>query len=324
VVPEVIVVGQLARDLVLCVDDVPGPGGVAPVRLRREILGGKGANQAVAMAQLGLRPALVAVAGDDEIADRLLTQAHRDGIDVRYVTRRPDTQTGLIVDLLPHDHRWRYLEHLPEPVLLTKADVTRAGPAIAAARAVLVQLQQPSQAALTALHYARNAMRVLDGAPPDDNSRDALLANADVIRADTAEARKLTGRTLDTPEQALQAGRELLKRGPRLVALAVGQIGNAFIWSSDQLFLPLIDTPVIDTTGAGDAFIAALTTALLRGQGPHKAARLAVAAAAATVTHPGGRPNLTTQALTAAASRLPTAAPQHQPHHQPHHQTHHR
>jgi ribokinase len=188
--------------------------------------------------------------------------------------------------------------------------VSRAGPAIAAARAVLVQLQQPGEAALAAIRYARGGMRVLDGAPPDEGSREALLARADVVRADTAEARKLTGSALDSPDQALRAGRELLKQGPRLVALAVGEIGNVFVWQDDHVFLPLTDTPVVDTTGAGDAFVAALTTGLLRGEGPHRAARLAVAAAGATVGHPGGRPNLTAETLAAAASQLRTAEPQ--------------
>jgi hypothetical protein len=68
---DVVVAGQLARDLVLVVDDVPEAGQSGPVRERREMLGGKGANQAVAVAQLGLRPALIAVAGDDEAGSRL-------------------------------------------------------------------------------------------------------------------------------------------------------------------------------------------------------------------------------------------------------------
>ena len=58
---EIVVVGQIARDLVLVVDEVPGPGGTAPVRERREMLGGKGANIAVGLAQLGVTPWLSAL-----------------------------------------------------------------------------------------------------------------------------------------------------------------------------------------------------------------------------------------------------------------------
>jgi ribokinase len=55
------------------------------------------------------------------------------------------------------------------------------------------------------------------------------------------------------------------------------------------VFLPLTDTQVVDTTGADDAFVAALITALAQGGGPQRAGRLAVAAAGATVGHPGHR-----------------------------------
>src|SRR5215469_6843420 len=97
---DVAVFGQLARDLVLVVDRVPEAGESARVLARRETLGGKGANQAVALAQLGMRPALVAAAGDDRAGTAMLRQAGRDGIDVSATARRPGTRTGLIVDVV--------------------------------------------------------------------------------------------------------------------------------------------------------------------------------------------------------------------------------
>lgn len=69
------------------------------------MLGGKGANQAVALAQLGMRPALVAVAGDDGTGTRLIAQAERDGIDVSAVTRRRDCATALRVDIVDRGGR---------------------------------------------------------------------------------------------------------------------------------------------------------------------------------------------------------------------------
>ncbi|GIF02805.1 PfkB family carbohydrate kinase [Actinoplanes siamensis] len=73
--PVATVVGQLARDLVLCVDAVPEAGTAADASARFEQLGGKGANQAVGLAQLGVRARLVAVAGDDDAGDVLEAQA---------------------------------------------------------------------------------------------------------------------------------------------------------------------------------------------------------------------------------------------------------
>ncbi|WP_213451698.1 PfkB family carbohydrate kinase [Rhizomonospora bruguierae] len=296
----VVVAGQLARDVVLLVDELPPTGTSADARLRLEMLGGKGANQAVSLAQLGVPVALVAVAGDDRVGEELLAQARRDGIDVRYVVRRPGAQTGLIVEALEADGGWRYLQHLPVQVLLTEADVAAAGPALDAAEAVLVQLQQPPAAVLAAARRGRDAgaMVVLDGAPGDGADRATLLGTADVVRADAKEAEALTGAPGNDPDRVLEAAWGLLSAGPRLLALALGGAGNLFVWDDrawgrGHALLPLAKEKIIDTTGAGDAFTAALTAALLRGDHPRDAARLAVGAAAACVGQPGGRPALT-------------------------------
>jgi ribokinase len=307
---DVVVAGQLARDLVLVVNDVPEAGQSGPVRERREMLGGKGANQAVAVAQLGLRPALIAVAGDDEAGSRLLEQARRDGIDVSAVTIREGIATGLITDIVDAAGHWRYLEDLPPSVLLSESDVRAAARLFDGARWASVQLQQPAAAVLTAAVLARQAgCRVLlDGAPPDGADKEALLGAADVVRADAREAELLTGNAIRGPDDAARAAAAILGQGPALVALAVGDADNYFAWrdpawGTGELLLPLARTPVVDTTGAGDAFTAALIAGLAQLQDPEEAARLAVAAAGLTVGHPGGRPELSWARLKETVAR---------------------
>ncbi|MEV0429044.1 PfkB family carbohydrate kinase [Micromonospora sp. NPDC050495] len=304
---DAIVVGQVARDLVLLVDEVPGPSGAVPVRRRRELLGGKGANQAVGLAQLGARVGLLGVVGEDEVADRLLGQARSDGIDVAPVLRRAGTPSALIVDVVDAGARWRYLEDIPEATLLSEADVVGAAAMLRAARAVVVQLQQPLPAALAAARCARDAGRlvVLDGAPADPAGGAELFALADVLRADAREAGRMVGVPPADADAGLRAGRELRARGPALVVVEVVGQGNAVVWPDGAVFLPLTDTATVDSTGAGDAFVAALTAGLLRGEPYPRAARYAVAAAGATVGHPGGRPALTPAAIDAQLARLP-------------------
>ena len=98
--PQVVVVGQVARDLVLVVDELPGSGGSVNVRQRREILGGKGANIAVSLAQLGVPVALVGVVGDDGVGGDLLAQCRSDGIDLTALVQRPESESALIVDVV--------------------------------------------------------------------------------------------------------------------------------------------------------------------------------------------------------------------------------
>jgi ribokinase len=269
------VIGQLARDLVLTVDQLPEPSSSAAAGSRHEQLGGKGANQAVALAQLGVRPSLVAVAGDDVIGDVLLDQARRDGIDVRPVVRRSGALTGLIVEILEPDGSYRYLEDLPPAMLLGEDDVLRASKVIASSDAVLVQLQQPEAATLAAARIGHEAGKLvmLDG----EIKNKELLRYADVVRADEQESAGLDEGVLDY--------------GPKLLALAQ-EDGNLFVWRGGQVKVPLGDVKVVDTTGGGDAFVAGLTAALLAGDSYEQAARKATAASGATVGHVSGRPEL--------------------------------
>ena len=303
--PDVVVFGQVARDLVLLVEEVPGAAESAGVYQRRELLGGKGANQAVALAQLGMRPALAGVVGGDDIGARLLVQARHDRVDVSAAIRRPGVRTALIVDIVDGSGQRRYLEDIPDETLLTEADVAAARHLLLPGRWVSVPLEQPPGAVLAAVTSARHAgcRVVLDGVPAEDH-RAGLLAMTDVLRAGARDTGLLAGSAVSTPADAAKLAADLLRQGPSLVALAVGGLGNLIAWADDSMFLPLPDTQVMDTTGAGDAFVAGLITALAQGGDPGRAGRVAAAAASATVGHLGRRPALTPRRIEEQLARL--------------------
>ncbi|MFK0193729.1 PfkB family carbohydrate kinase [Kitasatospora sp. NPDC090308] len=287
----VVVVGQVGRDLVLRTDGLPEAGGSADVAERWEGLGGKGANQAVGLAQLGVPVRLVGVVGEDRAGALVLARADRDGIDTAAVVRRG--RTALLVDLVDAPGSRRLLEDVPPESLVTVADLERARPALASADTVSLQLQQPSATLLTAARLARRhgARVVADGAPEPD-VRDELLPLLDVLRADAAEAELLADRPVHSARDARALARHLLTTGPTLVALALPDEGDLLVWPDGEHLFPLADVPVTDPTGAGDAFVAGLVAALRRGADPVTAGRLATATAAATVQRLGGRPDL--------------------------------
>ncbi|WIX99219.1 PfkB family carbohydrate kinase [Amycolatopsis mongoliensis] len=291
---EVVVVGQIARDLVVEVPDAPPADASGPVKQRQVLLGGKGANQAVALSQLGVTVSLVGVVGQDAVGDALLARARADRIGTTHVVRRPDTETALVVDVVDDQGRRRYLEHVPDATLVTETDVAAAAGPISAAGSLIVQLQQPARAALPAARLAHTAGTrvVLDGAPEDGAFASDLLALADVVRADGREAELLTGQPVADVAGAARAAAELRRRGPSLVVLEVAGQGNLFAGPGEAWFVPHVETEVVDPTGAGDALVAALTAGLTRRRPLETAACLAVAAAAATTEHAGGRPRL--------------------------------
>jgi ribokinase len=290
VLVSVVVVGQVGRDLVLRVDDVAATDETATVHERHELLGGKGANQAVGLRQRGLPVALLGVVGDDQPGRDILVQAMADGIGVEHVVIRPGGATALFVDITDGDGARRVLEHVPDDMLLTEADVAAAGDLLAAATTVVLQLQQPAAALLLAARLAPQARVVLDGSPQE--GADELVRVAHVLRADAKEAELLVGRSLEGPEATAAAARDLLDRGPELVVLEVAGYGDVLVWPDGQVLLPRLDVRVVDPTGGGDSFVAGLVAALIAGATPADAGQAASRAAAQTVSKLGGRPSL--------------------------------
>lgn len=305
----VVVVGQVGRDLVLVVDGIPGEGGSADVRERQELLGGKGANQAVACRRLGAEVELVGVVGDDRAGEEVLAQASADGIGVTGVVRRGGVPTALLVDVVGPPGVRRLLEDVDPGTLLTAEDVRARAGLLRDADAVLVQLQQPGPAVAEALAAAAagGALTVADGAPADTATRRAVLDAAAVVRADGPESEALVGWAPQGVEETLRAARELLEEGPRVVALAAGD-ADVVAWAEGHVVLPHLGEDPVDPTGGGDAFVAALAVALLRGEDPGTAAWWAAAAAAQVVGTAGGRPHLDLDRLRATARRAQGSA----------------
>ena len=287
----VVVVGQIGRDLVLRCDGLPESGGSSSVVERREMLGGKGANQAVGLAQLGVPVGLVGVVGDDPEGVAVLRQASADGIDVTGVAQR-DT-TALLVDIVDAPGSRRLFEDIPDSALVTVDDLEAATAVFDSADTVSLQLQQPPQTVLAAARRARahGARVVADGAPQPD-IHEELMQHVNVIRADAKEAELMAGEPVDSEDAATAFANRLLDSGPDLVAVALPDAGNLFVWRGGSRLFPLPKVSVIDPTGAGDAFVAGMIAALRRGEDASGAGELAVAAASATVQRLGGRPDL--------------------------------
>lgn len=310
VTPEVVVVGHIGRDLVVLVDRAPGPGESLGVHERREMLGGKGANQALALTQLGHHVAVVGAVGDDDTGGWALDSAAEDGIDIQAVSVRPATSTGLIVSIVDAEANWRYLEDIPDATLVRPGDVEQAGPLFGSCRVASLQLQEPFDSVVLAAELARQAGAtvVLDGAPPRDADADRLFACADVLRADSREAAILTGGPVENADQAMAAGRTLAGRGPGVVVLAVGEEGNAVIWDGGQALVPLTGGPVVDQTGGGDAMVAGLIAGLLRHpDDPLLATCVGTAAAGTVVRRLGGRPEINSRQVWESARTMKQA-----------------
>ena len=287
----VTVMGQVGRDVVLRLEELPEAGGSSSVLERLDMLGGKAANQAVGLVQLAIPVSLAGVVGEDADGTEALRQAEQDGIDVSRVVRRG--QTSLVVSEVDHLARRRLLEHFPDESWLRTDDLDGVLRDVSQGDVLVLQLQQPPDTLLAAARTVRSrgAMVVTDGATSPGIAKD-LLGLTDVARADAQEASLIAGHQVDSLESAVELGRSMLELGPRWVSLAVPQVGDVVLWRGGQQVYRVTDEAVVDRTGAGDAFVAGLTAGLVRGKDPATAGQLATEAAAATVGRLGGRPDL--------------------------------
>lgn len=290
---HVVVVGGVNTDYLVKGERLPSPGETLEGEIFEEAPGGKGANQAVAVARLGCRVGLIARVGADERGQRILDQLTAEGLDVAHVRRDQDAPTGVALIMVDRTGEKQILTAPGANRRLTEGDVAAAKQRIASSKVLLAQLEVPLPAVTLALRLARAAgvRTVLDPAPAVPLSDD-ILQLVDVIRPNASEAEALTGVPVRDRSSAARAARVLLGRGVGAAVLQAGEAGDLLVTSNEEHFLPRIPVESVDATGAGDAFAAALAVGLAEERSLTEAASMASAAAALATTKLGAQAGL--------------------------------
>ncbi|WP_164019681.1 ribokinase [Pyxidicoccus trucidator] len=277
---DIVVVGGINTDFLVQGPRLPAPGDSVQGHLFLESLGGKGANGAVGAARLGARVALVGRVGMDARGLALLEQLEGEGVDIGAVARDPTAMTGVALEMVDEEGQRQSLAAPGANLCLKPSDIMSAEERISAARVLLVQLEVPMGAVSAAVHHARAAGThvVLDPAPAMSLPED-LLEAVHVIRPNAEEAEALTGVEVRDRDSARRAAENLLRRGVG-GAVVASPDGSLVLSSEGELWLPDLSLERADTTGAGDAFCAALAVALAEGRSLAEAARFAHEASA--------------------------------------------
>jgi ribokinase len=291
--PDIVVIGGVNTDYVVRGERLPQRGETLQGEVFQEGPGGKGANQAVAIARLGCRVELIARLGKDERGQALLNQLSAEGVDVSRVHRDHDAPSGVALIMVDRSGEKQILTALGANQRLSEADIHSVKDTIQSAKVLLTQLEVPVPAVSLGLRLARAAgvKTVLDPAPAVPLSQD-ILQLVDVIRPNASEAETLTGVPVRDRDSAAAAARTLLSRGVGAVVVQAGDAGDLLLTPHEEQFLPRFSVESIDATGAGDAFAAALATGLAEGRPLTQAARLGSAAAALATTKLGAQAGL--------------------------------
>jgi ribokinase len=294
-VPRIVVVGSLNMDLVVRASRFALPGETITGRAFLTVLGGKGANQAVAARRLGAEVAMIGRVGDDPFGQALRRGLAAEGLDVRLVDVTPSASTGVAL-ITVDDCGENTIVVVPGANgLVSSADIERALPVVAEADALLLQLEVPLPVVMDAARRAHAAsVTVILNAAPAQPLPPMMLPLIDYLVVNETEVLDVAGFATDTPEAAARA---LQARGARTVVVTLGAAG-ALLLASDGTITSAAGFRVeaVDTTAAGDAFVGALAVALAEGATPAEALQFGNAAGAVTVTRPGAQPSLPTRA----------------------------
>lgn len=287
----IVVVGSINMDLVTQVDRIPRPGETLTGCGFQTHSGGKGANQAVAVARLGHPCVLLGAVGEDLFGQELLATLRRYGVDTARVTRVPGPSGTASIAVSATGENSIIVTpganaHVTTDYLMRNKELIRE------AGIVLSQLEIPIETvqALALLCSEHKIPLMLDPAParPLNSS---ILKNVQWFTPNQTEAEFYAGD--GSPEEILN---RLFSYGVRKVVLKRGADG-AMIAAADgtRCRAEAFKVATRDTTAAGDAYNGAFAVALMRDYAIHECARFAAAAAAISVTRHGAQPSLPTQ-----------------------------
>lgn len=260
--------------------------------------GGKGSNQAVAIGRLRAPVRMITRLGDDDFAQMALNTWKSAGVTPEVIVT-PESYTGAAYIFLEEATGNNAIIVSPGAArLLSPADIEAKRAVIEGASVFITQLEQPIDAALAALSIAKKAgvTTILNPAPAAPLPGE-IYALCDYITPNETEAEEMTGVKVATLDDARKAGDVLLSRGVGTAAITLGERGALIHSRTQSTVVPVFSAgPVVETTGAGDAFNGGFAVALARGLPPVDAARFGCAVAGISVTRKG------------AASSMPTLA----------------
>jgi ribokinase len=279
-------------DVVIKVDAVPKAGESCLCHGVQQIPGGKGANQAIAAARLNCNTSFFCKIGDDAYGRTLHAALKKDGVNVEYV-KIADAPTGIAYILLEQTGQNRIIVDAGANMCYPAQDHVALEQAIERHDIILMQLEIPMETVTEAIKIARrkNKKIIVDAGPARKCSL-SIFEGIDIISPNETETEALTGIAVNNVEDSIKAASVFLNHGIKSVVLKMGSRGAMYIDKTRHQHFPPYQTKVIDTTAAGDAFSAALSTAILGGKNISEAIDFANKVGALTVSKLGAQPSL--------------------------------
>ncbi len=287
-------------DLIATVDRIPVAGESRVGRGFVALPGGKAGNQAAQVAKSGIQSFILGRIGNDLFGDMLQSDLDVAGIDTTYLIQDESHPTGVSTVLVREGGEYASVIVPGAAEHLGPADIAGARPAFEAVSLLLLQLEIPTETSLVAARAARThgAQVVLNAAPlsaANLRTVQPLLATTDILVVNAAELAAIAAvdpTTMDPEETAMSLLSPHVR--PNIVVVTLGAKGVIALSREETVSVSAHRVVVVDTLGAGDAFLGAFAAALAHGERLREAVHYGTVAGTLTVTKPGalaGQPN---------------------------------
>ncbi|HEY9800709.1 MAG TPA: ribokinase [Leptolyngbyaceae cyanobacterium] len=291
---SIIVFGSINIDLVATAPRLPIAGETLLGDTFLKVPGGKGANQAVALAKLGVPTQMVGRVGADSFGAELVQNLQDAGVQTDNISVDETVSSGVAMITVAHngDNEIIVIPGANEKV--NQEDIEKLSRILPNAKALLLQLEIPINTVVAAAQAARNAniTVILDPAPAQADLPAELYPLVDIITPNEVEAGQLVGFPVDGEDAAAKAARVLLQRGVKSAIVKLGAKGVVCATEKEVFFVPAFSVEAVDTVAAGDAFNGGLAAALYTGLSLHQAVVWGAAAGALAATKLGAQTSL--------------------------------
>ncbi len=290
----VVVLGSINIDLVVQVPHLPAKGETVIGHQFFTAAGGKGANQAVAVAKLGIPVHLVGQVGGDDFSQTLLNSLQATGVQTDDIVVNSTTHSGVASIFVDETGENAIACAAGANGQVGEEDVRRFAALLHHAQVAMLELGIPLPAVLAAAQaaHARECRVILDPAPAPSDLPAELYPLIDILTPNEVEASQLVGFPVDGPAAAKKAALVLRQRGVKIAIVTLGSQGALCCTPEETFLMPAIPVQVVDTVAAGDGFNGGLAAALALGKSLREAVHWGTVAGALAVTKSGAQSSL--------------------------------
>ena len=291
---NICVIGSLNMDLVVNVDKMPKPGQTIIGSNFKEVPGGKGANQAVAMARLNGNVSMIGKVGEDGFGQTLINSLKNDKVDTTYI-KTTKGATGVALITVDNNAQNSIVVSPGANFEVKEEDIDNNIEAIKNSDIVVLQLETPLNTIKYALKKSKelNKYTILNPAPALKLD-DEIIKNVDLLTPNETELEIISGVSIETEEDIQKAAQIMIEKGVKELIVTLGSKGSLYINKEKSIFKKAYKVEAVDTTAAGDSYTAALAVALSKDKNIEEAMDFASKVGALSVLKEGAQSSLPT------------------------------